>query len=108
MHYNDDTIFIIGDSKSSQKNPITIQFHQFFLGLVVDRTDGRIIDAECSATIELTVRFVRSLLVGRFINDSSIIDEIRLRYFGSSQRALIVAFNDALKKYNQVVAALST
>ncbi|GGL62657.1 DUF3870 domain-containing protein [Sporolactobacillus putidus] len=108
MHYNNDTIFIIGDSKSSQKNPITIKFHQFFLGLVVDRTNGRIIDVECSATIQMTVRFVRSLLIGRFMNDPSIVEEIRLRYFGSSQRALIVAFNDALKKYNQVVAALST
>ncbi|RYM06297.1 DUF3870 domain-containing protein [Sporolactobacillus sp. THM7-7] len=106
--YNRDTIFIIGDSKASQKNPITLRFHQFFLGLIVDRTNGRIVDAECSATIQLTVQFIRTIFVGRFINDPEIIEEIEQRYFGSSQKALIVAYQDARKKYNQIVAALST
>lgn len=106
--YNNNTIFIIGDSKSSQNNPITLRFNQFFLGIVVDQTNGRIIDAECSATIPLTVRFIRSLFIGRYMNDPSIIEDIQRRYFGSSQKALIVAYHDAQKKYNQVAAALST
>lgn len=103
MIYCKDTVFVIGDAKSSQKNPITIRFNQFFIGLVIDRASGRIVDAECSATINLTARFVHSLLTGRLINDPTIVDEIRQRYFGSSQKALIVAFGDAVKKYNQIV-----
>lgn len=101
MTYHKDTIYIIGDAKSSQKNPITLRFNQFFIGVVVDRASGRIVDAECSATIALTAHFVCSLLTGRLIDDPSIISDIEQRYFGSSQKALIVAFGDALKKYKQ-------
>ncbi|MCO7125708.1 DUF3870 domain-containing protein [Sporolactobacillus shoreicorticis] len=103
MVYHKDTVFVIGDAKSSQKNPITIRFNQFFIGLVIDRMNGRIVDVECSATINLTTRFVHSLLSGRLINDPDIVDDIRTRYFGSSQKALIVAFCDAVKKYNQII-----
>ncbi|WP_028975526.1 DUF3870 domain-containing protein [Sporolactobacillus terrae] len=101
MTYPGDTIYLIGDAKSSQKNPITFQYSQFFIGLVVDPTNGRIIDADCSATIKLTSRFVRSLLMGRFMDDPNVLNEIEKRYFGSSQKALIVAFGDALKKFKQ-------
>ncbi|MFT8316791.1 MAG: DUF3870 domain-containing protein [Sporolactobacillus sp.] len=101
-NFTRDTIFIVGDSKSAQKNPITLRFNQFFLVLVVDRTNERIIDAECSATTQLTVRFIQSIFLGRRISDPGLIDEVKERYFGSSQKALIVAFCDARKKFNQL------
>ncbi|MCL1631765.1 DUF3870 domain-containing protein [Sporolactobacillus sp. CPB3-1] len=97
--YHKNTIYIIGDAKSSQKNPITLRFNQFFIGIVIDQDSGRIVDADCSATIMLTVRFVRSLFIGRLMEDPEILVDLRQRYFGSSQKALIVAFGDALKKY---------
>ncbi|AZB44979.1 DUF3870 domain-containing protein [Bacillus sp. FJAT-42376] len=106
--FHEETVFLIGDAQVSQNNPISKKFSQFFLGVVVDTSNGRIVDAECSATIDLTVRFVRSLLVGRVIEDEDIIASIQTRYFGSSQKALIVAFRDAQRKYKQQYAALST
>ncbi|MGW5891791.1 DUF3870 domain-containing protein [Priestia megaterium] len=106
--YDQDTIYIIGDAKAPQSNPITKKFNQYFLGLVVDKTNGKIIDVECSATIGLTVRFVQSIFIGRHISDPTLTDDINSRYFGSSQKALVVAFHDAQKKYQQITAALST
>ncbi|WP_338778514.1 DUF3870 domain-containing protein [Metabacillus sp. FJAT-52054] len=106
--FHEETVFIIGDAQVSQNNPISKVFSQFFLGVVVDTSNGRIVDAECSATIDLTVRFVRSIFVGRLIEDEEIITSIQKRYFGSSQKALIVAFRDAQRKYKQQFAALST
>lgn len=102
--YDKDTIFIIGDAKASQNNPITKKYNQYFLAIVVDRTDGKIIDVECSATVDITKRFIQSLFIGRHIDDPLIVDDINQRYFGSSQKALIVAFNDAQKKYQAITA----
>lgn len=105
--FGKNTIYVIGDSKSGRNNPITLRYNQFFIGLVIDVFSGRIIDAECSATIDLTNRFIQSLFVDQLMDDPVIMENIQNRYFGSSQKALIVAFNDARKKYNQISAALS-
>ncbi|GAY75771.1 hypothetical protein NBRC111894_1325 [Sporolactobacillus inulinus] len=35
------------------------------------------------------------------MDDPNVLNEIQKRYFGSSQKALLVAFGDALKKFKQ-------
>ncbi|WP_282937497.1 DUF3870 domain-containing protein [Paenibacillus sp. RC67] len=100
MQYDKDTIYIIGDAQVSVNNPITQQFNAFFIGLVVDTTNHKIIDAGCSSTIPLTSEFVRTIFIGHdMLQFDSVADEIRRRYHGSSQKALIVAYKDAQKKY---------
>ncbi|MEW9674910.1 DUF3870 domain-containing protein [Lentibacillus sp. L22] len=106
--YNQNTIYVIGDAKAPQNNPITKRYSQFFLALVVDATSDEIVDCECSSTIQLTNQFVRSLFIGRDINDINVEEDIRKRYQGASQKALIVAFHDAINKYDQAKAALTT
>ncbi|WP_027416862.1 DUF3870 domain-containing protein [Aneurinibacillus terranovensis] len=98
--YDKDTVYIIGDAQSSMNNPITQQYNAFFIGLVVNCRNHTIVDAGCSSTISLTSEFVRSIFVGYTMEDTDrVASEIRRRYFGSSQKALIVAFKDAQKKY---------
>ncbi|MEN1969889.1 DUF3870 domain-containing protein [Lentibacillus sp. N15] len=106
--YNQNTIYVIGDAKAPQNNPITKKYSQFFLALVIDATTNEIVDSECSATIQLTNQFVRSLFISRNVNDDSLEEDIRQRYQGASQKALIVAFHDAKHKYEQAKAALTT
>lgn len=102
--YSKDTIYIIGDSKTASNNPIMQKFNAFFIGLVVDRTTHIIIDADCSATISLTTSFVRQLFIGQsMLNMDGVIHEINTRYFGSSQKALTVAFKNAQIKYMQII-----
>lgn len=102
--YSKDTIYIIGDSKTTSNNPIMQQFNAFFIGLVVDRTSHLIVDADCSATISLTSSFVKQLFVGHSMLDmDSVVNEINTRYFGSSQKALTVAFKNAQIKYKQII-----
>ncbi|WP_211748259.1 DUF3870 domain-containing protein [Paenibacillus sp. Marseille-Q4541] len=106
MDYDQDTIYIVGDAQTSVNNPITQQFSAFFIGLVVDTTNHKIIDAGCSSTIPLTSRFVRTLFIGQSMLDLEIVvEQVRTRYYGSSQKAIIVAFKDALKKYNMALQA---
>ncbi|PGS51614.1 DUF3870 domain-containing protein [Bacillus sp. AFS041924] len=102
--YNKDTIYIIGDAKTSSNNPIMQKYNAFFIGLVVDRTSHLIVDADCSATISLTSSFVKHLFEGQsMLNVDGVIDEISSRYFGSSQKALTVAFKNAHIKYMQII-----
>lgn len=98
--YDRETVYIVGDAKSPENNPIMKQYQAFFVAFVIHRVSGEIVDAECSATVPITKKFVSSLFVGKNMLDvDGIIHEINSRYFGSSQKALIVAFKDALKKY---------
>ncbi|SCW74449.1 protein of unknown function [Paenibacillus tianmuensis] len=104
MDYDKDTVYVVGDAQTSLNNPITQQYSAFFIGLVVDTTNHKIVDAGCSSTIPLTSQFVRSLFVGQSILAfEPIADEIKRRYHGSSQKAIIVAFKDAQKKYQMAL-----
>jgi hypothetical protein len=101
--FQQDTIYVIGDSKTSSNNPIMQQFNAFFVGLVINKESNKIIDAECSSTINLTTLFVKSLFIGKSILEvDEVLKEIEQRYFGSSQKALMVAFKNAHIKYLQI------
>ncbi|HET7578877.1 MAG TPA: DUF3870 domain-containing protein [Bacillales bacterium] len=101
--YGNETVFIVGDAKSPENNPITKQYQAFFITFVIDRKTGEIVDAECAATVALTKRFVSELLIGKSILDNEAVSaEVKSRYFGSSQRAILVAFKDAQKKYKRL------
>ena len=102
--YNKSTIFLVGDSKAAGNNPITYQFSAYFIALVIDEETGAIVDAGATATIPMTYDFIRSMFVGYCMDLGlePMIDEINRRYHGSSQKAMIVAWKDAFKKYEQI------
>lgn len=98
-----DSIYIVGEAKSPSNNPITDQYKVFFIGFVVDERSGKILDADCSAILELTSRFVQHLFVGKEITAiDEIVADIERKYHGSSQKAIIVALKNASKKYSQL------
>ena len=107
--FAEHTIYIVGNAKTSQNNPITQLYGQFFLSFVVEKAGGKILACGVSATVGVTGDFVSSMFVGRsLLDDPDIIKRmLESRYFGSSQKALLVAFKDAQKKYNQVLAGQS-
>lgn len=101
--YDQNAVYVIGDARSSENNPITKHYKVFFIAFVIDRTSDKIIDVECSATIEITKMFVGSLFKGHSIWDTEqIASEINNRYLGNSQKALVVAFKDAQKRYKRL------
>ncbi|MET3545845.1 hypothetical protein ABID47_002456 [Paenibacillus favisporus] len=107
--YDKDTIYIVGDAQTSVNNPITQQYSAFFIGLVVDTVSHKIVDAACSSTIPLTSQFVRSIFLGKsMLSLEPVAEEIRTRYYGSSQKAIIVAFKDAQKKYKLALSSRET
>lgn len=102
------SIFVTGEAKAPSNNPITSQFGLFYIAFVIDTDTHRILDAECSATLALTNTFVKRLFARECITDEGLLTErISNRYHGSSQRALLAAFHNAVTKYRSV-AGLST
>ncbi|HYE81971.1 MAG TPA: DUF3870 domain-containing protein [Clostridia bacterium] len=101
MNYSENTIYIIGNSKSQQHNPITQLYGQFMIGFVIERDTGCIVEVGCNAIIPVTDRFIKDLFIGENIKSTydSVWAKITDRYLGSSQKAILVAFKDAQKKY---------
>lgn len=96
-----NTIYLVGNAKSPHHNAITLQYGQFLIGFVIDRDTNDIVACDASSTITVTNEFIRSLFVGKnILNDGENISrEVESRYFGSSQKAILVAFRDAQKQF---------
>jgi len=104
-NYHKNTLYIIGDSKTAINNPITAQYNAYFIALIIDAEKEIIIDAGVSTILQETSKFVKSIFVGYSMKagQNPLIEEINRRYHGSSQKALIVAWKDAYKKYEQLM-----
>ncbi len=102
--YNKNTLYIVGDSKTAINNPITVQYSAYFIALIIDSEGAVIIDVGVSTTLQETRDFVKSIFIGYQMEkgQNPLIEEIKQRYHGSSQKALIVAWKDAYKKYEQI------
>ena len=101
MAYGPDTIYIIGIAKSQQHNPITQQFGRFLLGFVVNRKTGEILSCGSTVVMKSTYDFLDDLFRGLNIDtDGELIrSELENRYFGASQKAIMVAFRDAQRRF---------
>jgi hypothetical protein len=98
-----ETVYIIGDSKTNMDNAITVIYNSYYIAFEIDVHTDEIIDVGCAHTIDITERFVKKIFLGKSIIDSDkIIEEIYRRYHGTSQKAIIVSYKDALKKYQDV------
>lgn len=97
------TVYIIGESRTNMDNAITIIYNSFYIAFEIDVETDIIVNIGCSHTVKLTEDFIASLFIHKNINSSNDLEnEIKMRYHGTSQKALIVAYKDALKKYTGV------
>ena len=105
-NFPDNAIYIVGNAKTQQSNPITHHFGQFFIAFVVDRESAKILACGVSATLSVTNEFVSHLFVGRTLRDDPelIRQLLESRYFGSSQKAILIAYKDAQKKYTRILS----
>jgi hypothetical protein len=104
MDPDGDTYYIVGHAKTSSDNPITKHYSIFFMAFVVEAEKGTILDLDASVILPLSNAFIKSLFVGKSIaeEDAGLIDAIQRRYHGTSKKALIVAYKDAVKKFRDI------
>ena len=102
------TIYIVGEARTTMDNAITKMFGTFYIGFEVSLISGEIIDADCNATLRLTKDFVHRLFLNHnIIEDEELLKkEVTTRYFGSSTKAILSAYHDALQRYKKVKAEL--
>ena len=101
MIYGKDTIYITGTAKISSNDPISDIFDTFFIGIIIDRNTGNIIDVTCNMVRDVTSDFIKSIMLGYDLmkDEENIINEIRGRFHGIAQKAVIAAFKDARNRY---------
>lgn len=104
MKYEASTVFVTGISRPAQDDPIASNYQVFFLSIIVDRANDRVIDATCNMASDMTKDFIHSLLVGHDLakDMEEMVAVIRRRFFGLAQKALIVALKDAHNRYMMV------
>ena len=73
----------------------------FFVGIILDRNNGRIIDVTCNMVRDVTSEFIKSILVNYNLEHDIdlIVEEIKDRFLGIAQKAVIAAVKDARNKY---------
>ena len=98
-----ETVYIVGESRTNNDNAITAIYRSFYIGLEIMTDTDEIVDIGCTHTIYITEKILKSIFIGKKMNDSeSINSEIKRRYHGTSQKAVLVAYKEALKIYTEV------
>lgn len=103
MIYEKETVYIIGESRTNMDNAITVIYNSFYVAFEIDVETDEIKDAGCTHTIAITETFIKKLFTGKnMLASDELEQEIKRRYHGKSQKAIIVSYKDALKKYLDV------
>lgn len=102
-----DTLLIIGQAKPSREDAIYNLHGEFYIGLVVERESGKILEFDCNTILGVTKRFAESLFVGRCLKTDvpALEKEIRERYFAMTQKPLIASMKDAYNRYQMVTGS---
>ena len=101
---NNQTIYVTGEARTTIDNAITKMFGTFYIAFEVILSTDEIIDMDCNATLRLTRDFIKRLFLNHnIIKDEEILKkEIATRYFGSSSKAILTAYHDALQHYKKI------
>lgn len=96
-----NSVFVIGESRTNADNAITKTFGTFYMAFEVDDKTFEILDFSCTHTIATTQDYLRRLFLGQTFPevDDWLEDALNRRYGGSSRRAVLVAYRDALKRW---------
>ena len=98
-----ETVYIIGESRTNMDNAITAIYNSFYIAYEIDVDTDKIVDVGCTHTINITEDFIKKLFKGKDVTEFDELEkEIKRRYHGTSQKAVIVSYKDALKKYQDV------
>ena len=102
-HPNPPTLIFAGFARLPANAPLPCEGRILALELEVDTYDMRIVDAACSCIPALGSKFLVELLVGRKLDEGleDVMLAIRARYRSITQRAMIAALEDALRRYKE-------
>lgn len=94
--------YVIGESRTNADNAITSIYGSFYMAFEVDCETETVLRFGCTHTLELTEQFLQDMFVGQsFPGIDAWLDNTLKRYYGgSSRRAVLTSYRDALKRYH--------
>jgi len=95
------SVYVIGESRTNATNAITKMYGSFYMAFEVDDVTYEVLDFSCTHTVDVTERYLSKLFSGeRFPDIENWLErELEQRYGGSSRKAVIVSYRDALKRW---------
>lgn len=105
MTYDKNIVFAVGTARVAANDPILSLYENFFIGFMVDQDTHRIVDLTANTVSPKTCDFIHSMLVGYHLIDDldDMVEEVRSRYLGIAQKAIISALKDARNKYSMAL-----
>ena len=96
-----NTYFVIGESRTNSDNAITKIYGSFYVAFEVDGESEEVLSFQCTHTLGLTEDFLKQWFIGQTFPQIGdwLEQELERRYGGSSRRAVLTAYRDALKRY---------
>ena len=96
------SVFVIGESRTNADNAITKMYGTFYMALEIDDDTCEVLDFSCTHTIDTTQNYLRKLFLGQNFAeiDEWLEETLNSRYGGSSRKAVLVAYRDALKRWH--------
>ncbi|MBI3611277.1 MAG: DUF3870 domain-containing protein [Nitrospirae bacterium] len=100
MKHPDRTLFI-GGSARLPKEISAVEVLQVIME--VEAATGKVLDAEFFPCSELVTRMLKQLVVGMSLPDDAneVLNEIELRLFHRSKKAVITAIKDLVREYRE-------
>ncbi|WP_432404919.1 DUF3870 domain-containing protein [Wukongibacter sp. M2B1] len=96
-------IFLTGYAKLPKGITATELYRVIAVGLIVDKSTGIIVDADCSLVTRVSKEFFKELVLGKDLNDYGEIHKaVKEKYFGSAKKALISALKTCHEKFKQI------
>ncbi len=95
------SVFVIGESRTNADNAITKMYGTFYMAFEIEDGTFGVVDFSCTHTIETTQNYLRKLFLGKRFPDIDkwLEQTLNERYGGSSRKAVLVAYRDALKRW---------
>lgn len=96
--------YIVGSSRTNADNAITKIYGSFYMAFEVEEDTELVINFSCTHTLQLTESFLGKMFLGQNFPqiDTWLERELEQRYSGSSKKAVLVAYQNALKRYQSI------
>jgi|SRR5690554_2560094 hypothetical protein len=102
MKYPEKTIYVSSFAKLPTGIPSESVYKALDVGLIINTETGIIENASVTLLTDVAAEFLRDIIVGFNIKEDdleTLFDEIKTRYHGSAQKAIIVAIKKVVEKY---------
>lgn len=100
--YTESSIYLSAHAKLPSDMPSGEVYKSLDIGLIINSKTGEIEDASITLLTIESIDFLKQIIVGHNFNDNtieSLLDKVKRRYFGASQKAVCVALKLIYEKY---------